>query len=110
VTITPERMAEIIAEECDALKASLPAMVADECDLLRAMLLAKNKAYGNSVADPARVFAPGVCLLTALRVRMDDKYKRIQKGGDTEDSKLDLAGYLVLERAVSRAIKEDAKC
>jgi len=64
---------------------------------VRALLLAKNAAYGDSALNPVRVFATSGPL-EQLKVRIDDKIKRIQTGGDTEDSELDLLGYLVLLR------------
>jgi hypothetical protein len=71
--------------------------IALECDRLRDMLLAKNEAYSNSALDPVRIFSkadPG----EQIRVRLDDKLSRLERGhtfGD-EDTIQDLAGYLVL--------------
>lgn len=60
-------------------------------------LSGKNIAYGNSFEHPVGVFSK-LSPLEQLRVRMDDKLRRIQNGteyGD-EDSIRDLLGYLML--------------
>lgn len=72
-------------------------------DEVRDMLLAKNAAYGNSALAPLRVFsrAPPD---EQLRVRIDDKLSRLARGSvdGTEDTVLDLLGYLVLLRVQQR--------
>jgi hypothetical protein len=66
------------------------------CQQLADMLVEKNRAYGNSALDPARVFSKAD-RLEQLRVRMDDKLSRIQRGHDAgEDPYFDLAGYLII--------------
>lgn len=62
-------------------------------------LIAKNKAYGDAALSPIRIFSKADAL-EQIRVRIDDKLKRIQTGNpvDTEDSKEDLMGYLTLEQ------------
>ena len=66
---------------------------------IREMLLDKNRKYGNSALKPMRVFSKAPPL-EQIAVRMDDKLSRIKsaQGDDLEDAKLDLLGYLVLER------------
>lgn len=66
---------------------------------IREMLLEKNRKYGNSALEPMRVFSKAPPL-EQIAVRMDDKLSRIKsaQGDDLEDAKLDLIGYLVLER------------
>jgi len=61
------------------------------------MLMAKNKAYGNSALEPVRIFSK-VDAVEQLKVRIDDKLSRLAKGTDfaDEDTVTDLLGYLVL--------------
>ena len=74
-----------------------------ECQNLAEMLKAKNRAYGNSFADPVRIFSR-VTPAEGLNIRIDDKLSRIARGHDAgEDSELDLIGYLVLLRVLHRA-------
>ena len=64
------------------------------------LLLEKNAAYGDSAFEPLAIFGMRDPAL-GLRVRIDDKLKRISMGGDdTEDTVADLIGYLVLLRIV----------
>jgi hypothetical protein len=82
---------------------NIQSLIAEECDLLKSMLLAKNAAYGNSAANPVRVFAKGIDDEAGIMVRMDDKLSRIARGSDAgEDPMLDLAGYIVLLRAIRK--------
>jgi hypothetical protein len=78
-----------------------------ECENIKALLIAKNKAYGNSFADPINIF----CKLSAedqINVRIDDKLNRIKKGQETdlvpEDTELDLIGYLILKRVLRHEV------
>lgn len=68
--------------------------------LIRELLIAKNASYGNSFAEPLRVFAKGVSTRDQVNVRIDDKLSRIARGNDygEEDTELDLIGYLILKR------------
>lgn len=60
------------------------------------MLDEKNAAYGDSVTDPIRLFAPEADNDLAIRVRLDDKVNRIVKGKAIgEDVIADMIGYLV---------------
>lgn len=62
------------------------------------MLDEKNKAYGDSALNPVRIFS-NADAVQAIKVRIDDKLSRISKQGITEDSEdtlLDLIGYLAL--------------
>jgi hypothetical protein len=65
------------------------------------MLAEKNKAYGNSAADPVRVFSRAPADEQIL-VRIDDKLSRIVRGHAVagEDTVRDLIGYLALLLAV----------
>jgi hypothetical protein len=62
------------------------------------MLLAKNKAYGDSAINPLRVFS-SADPAEQLRVRIDDKLSRLARGQQKEqvpeDTVRDLIGYLV---------------
>ena len=70
--------------------------VSETLDLVKRTLLEKNISYGNSALDPVRVFSKA-SPTEQLKVRIDDKISRLQRGGeDTEDTVLDLIGYLIL--------------
>lgn len=61
-------------------------------------LIQKNKTYGNSALEPTRIFSKADAV-EQLKVRIDDKLSRIQRGKeglDDEDTILDLIGYLVI--------------
>lgn len=85
----------------------LEAEIRARCQQLADFLVRKNAAYGSSVSDPVRVFSKAD-KLTQIRIRMDDKLSRIARGQRIEtsdetidDTKRDLAGYLVLEAIIS---------
>ena len=92
---------------CDDLPAKPAApvardLIAAECDALKAMLLAKNEAYGNSAIDPVRIFSKADAE-EQLRVRIDDKLSRIVRGvAAGEVVEQDLAGHLILLRVARR--------
>lgn len=72
--------------------------IANVCNQIKALLLLKNKAYGNSALEPVRIFSKNDSL-DGLLVRIDDKLSRIKNTGvtsATEDTLMDLIGYLVL--------------
>lgn len=66
-------------------------------DQIADLLIAKNKAYGDSALNPIRVFSKSD-RIEQLNVRIDDKISRIQRGTEFEDEDTvrDLVGYLVL--------------
>jgi hypothetical protein len=67
-------------------------------DGIRDMLVSKNAVYGDSALNPVRVFSKAGAV-EQIRVRIDDKISRLQRGSDAgEDTVLDLIGYLVLLR------------
>jgi len=76
-------------------------LIAEICNDIRDLLLAKNRAYGNSALKPIRVFSKASAK-EQLLVRLDDKLNRIKQGNDIlesdEDVITDLIGYLVLLR------------
>lgn len=62
------------------------------------MLISKNQKYGNSAIEPLGIFSD-LSPEEGLKVRIDDKLKRIKNGSldkDDEDVINDLIGYLVL--------------
>lgn len=65
-------------------------------DLAR-LLIEKNRKYGDSALNPARIFSKADSM-EQLRVRLDDKLNRIKNAqdDDTEDAVKDLTGYLIL--------------
>jgi len=75
---------------------------------LQDLLEEKNKAYGDSALNPIRLFSK-ISAAESLRIRIDDKLSRIKNKGitpDTEDSLMDLIGYLVLLKI---AIKKEKR-
>lgn len=81
-------------------------MIANECDALKALLIRKNVAYGDSALDPVRIFSKADPI-EQIRVRLDDKLSRLARGSaDDEDVEQDLLGYLILLRIARR--KRDA--
>ena len=86
----------------EVAKMTIPEHIEIECENIKQMLLQKNRAYGNSFADPVRIFSQ-VSPEEGLRIRIDDKLSRIARGQDAgEDTILDLIGYLVLLRVLGR--------
>jgi len=83
--------------------------IKEECDAIAAFLQGKNESYGNSVGDPIKCFSQ-LDASARIAVRLDDKLSRLMRGGTYpgDDSRLDLLGYLVLERVLLR-VKEDTK-
>jgi len=71
--------------------------IVNECNKLIKLLIDKNRAYGNSALDPVRTFS-SADNIEQLKVRIDDKLSRFQRGteymGDNDID--DLIGYLVL--------------
>jgi hypothetical protein len=66
-------------------------------DEIKDMLIAKNRAYGDSALEPVRVFSKNDNI-EQLYVRIDDKLSRIKRGHEYpgDDTISDLIGYLVL--------------
>jgi len=73
------------------------------CIELEDFLLKKNKSYGNSAADPLMIFSK-LDPIARINVRIDDKISRLARGEEYpgEDTELDLLGYLILKRVISR--------
>ena len=69
-----------------------------KCKQVADLLVQKNEAYGDSALNPAGIFSK-LKASEALKIRLDDKLKRIQNVGvsdETEDTLMDCAGYMVL--------------
>jgi hypothetical protein len=64
---------------------------------IKEMLIAKNRAYGDSALEPVRVFSKAETV-EQLYVRIDDKLSRVKRGHEYpgDDTISDLIGYLVL--------------
>ena len=72
--------------------------IKSKCKKLEDLLLQKNAKYGEASLKPLNVFFSGNSV-SSIKARIDDKLKRIQTSGpldDTEDTLLDLTGYLIL--------------
>lgn len=72
--------------------------IKSKCKQLEDLLLYKNEKYGDAALEPMNVFSPASAV-TGIKVRIDDKLKRIKNAGlvdATEDTLQDLAGYLIL--------------
>ena len=69
-----------------------------KCQEIEDLLIQKNDAYGDSALNPVGIFS-SLKASEAIRIRLDDKLKRIANVGlsdETEDTLLDCAGYMVL--------------
>jgi hypothetical protein len=81
--------------------------ISQVCDEIKEFLLKKNRAYGDSAANPVRIFSKADPL-EQINVRIDDKLSRMMKGhgypGD--DDELDLIGYLILKRCLKSQEKD----
>lgn len=82
--------------------------IQEVCEEIKAFLLEKNRAYGNSAADPVRIFSK-VDALEQINVRIDDKLSRMARGNEYpgDDTELDLVGYLILKRAIKRRLTNE---
>lgn len=84
------------------MKAPLEDEIRAVCDDMAEFLIEKNKAYGNSAAEPIGIFAKRLDTLAQIDVRIDDKLNRLARGSEYpgDDTVKDLAGYLLLRRVV----------
>lgn len=71
--------------------------IARVCDEIKEILLEKNRKYGDAALNPVGIFSK-LDPVQQIKVRLDDKLKRVQNSQDDEDEDpiLDLIGYLVL--------------
>jgi hypothetical protein len=81
--------------------------VTEECLAIANMLIAKNKAYGDSALSPLRVFSKA-SPKEGILVRIDDKLSRIARGQAAgEDAVMDLIGYLIILRVQERRLSDE---
>ena len=76
--------------------------------MVTSLLVEKNQAYGDSATKPINVFSKGNAV-DSLCARIDDKISRIKQRGindKTEDTVMDLCGYLIL---LLIALEDDKK-
>jgi len=101
--LSEEEIVEYLKDTGQTPVVPMEQRITRECDVVKSMLLLKNKCYGNSAAEPIRVFSTSDSL-EQMRVRIDDKLSRIAKGTEYpgDDTILDLIGYLVLYRILSK--------
>lgn len=73
--------------------------ISETCDEIKQILLEKNRKYGDAALNPVGIFSK-LEPVEQIRVRLDDKLKRVQnsQGDEDEDPILDLIGYLILLR------------
>ena len=73
---------------------------------IETLLLEKNRKYGDSALNPCRIFSKADAV-EQIKVRIDDKLKRLQNEQNDEDEDVvkDLVGYLVL-LMIAKEIKE----
>ncbi len=85
--------------------------IIQQCEEIKEMLLAKNKAYGDSALNPVRVFSKADSV-EQIRVRLDDKLSRLKRGNefDGDDTIKDLIGYLILFRIASESEEKGKTC
>jgi len=75
------------------------------------LLIEKNKAYGDTANQPPQIFSK-LSPIEAILARIDDKLSRIKQVGvndNTEDTVLDLIGYLMLYRVQLEKLKLKSK-
>tara|TARA_A100001201_G_scaffold1761_2_gene4494 strand:- start:11665 stop:12030 length:366 start_codon:yes stop_codon:yes gene_type:complete len=73
-------------------------LIKQKCKEIESLLLRKNEAYGDSALNPAGIFSK-LKASEAIKIRLDDKLKRIENVGvsdETEDTLMDCAGYMIL--------------
>jgi hypothetical protein len=76
--------------------------VKEVLDSIESLLISKNSKYGNSAIEPLGIFSH-LSPEEGIKVRIDDKLKRIKNGSlekDDEDVINDLIGYLVLLKII----------
>lgn len=71
---------------------------------IRNLLVMKNRKYGNSALEPARVFSRADPV-EQIKVRLDDKISRLknQQPDEDEDVIQDILGYLILLKIAQRS-------
>jgi hypothetical protein len=91
------------------MNAPLERQIRATCQEMADFLVEKNKAYGNSAAEPVGIFSKRLDPLAQIDVRIDDKLNRLLKGNEYagDDTIKDLAGYLLLRMIV--AVEQEEK-
>lgn len=78
--------------------------VSEVLEEIKDLLISKNQKYGNSAIEPLGVFSD-LSPEEGIRIRIDDKLKRIKNGSldhDDEDVINDLIGYLVILKILNK--------
>ena len=72
-------------------------LITKKVKAIETLLLEKNRKYGDSALNPCRIFSKADAV-EQIKVRIDDKLKRLQNEQNDEDEDVvkDLVGYLVL--------------
>ena len=73
-------------------------LIISKLEEVKSLLVKKNEDYGDAALDPVNIFS-NQGAETSIRARIDDKLKRIKNSGineKTEDTLMDLVGYLIL--------------
>ena len=93
------------------MNAPLEKQIRATCQEMADFLVEKNKAYGNSAAEPVGIFSKRLDPLAQIDVRIDDKLNRLLKGNEYagDDTIKDLAGYLLLRMIVAAEQEEAVK-
>jgi len=75
---------------------------------MQKVLLEKNRRYGDSALNPLGVFSP-LTAVDAIRIRLDDKLKRIKNGPPVPRTNdvCDLIGYCFLLLAANNVEPEE---
>lgn len=82
------------------------ALITKELKDLERLLISKHEAYGN-IDNPSNIFSE-LDSVEAVKVRVDDKLRRIKNKGfvtANEDTLTDLIGYLVLLKVMLKNSK-----
>tara|TARA_A100001515_G_C4569922_1_gene209412 strand:+ start:1004 stop:1369 length:366 start_codon:yes stop_codon:yes gene_type:complete len=69
-----------------------------KCEEIKNLLLQKNAKYGDAAINPLNIFSQANAS-SSIKIRIDEKLKRIQNSGlvdDTEDTLKDIVGYMIL--------------
>ena len=109
-TTNNEEQLKLLAAALDGSRGQQQQIIAEEGMKIISLLLQKNHDYGSSVFEPPAL-DPSLSVLAAIDVRMSDKIARIKnlktaaaevKSESIDDTYKDLAGYVILRRAVQR--------
>ena len=75
------------------------------------LLVEKNRAYGDTANNPPNIFSK-LSAKEGILARLDDKLSRVQNKGltdQTEDTVLDIMGYLILYKVQLKKEKREKK-